>query len=124
MLAPLSFAIALAALTISSAAGAQTAQTPPAAGAAAPATVSCMETMMKMHGRMMTEMIANDAKLEALVAEMSSAKGDAQIAALRATLNELVRQYRAERLHMREMHEHMTQAHAPAADAGAAPHVH
>ena len=97
------------------AAGEQAPPAPPV-GAAAQSQMPAMN-MMKMHEQMAAEMKANDAKLDAVLQALSTAKGDARIDALTAIVNELARQYRAERTHMNEMHQamcgHMTTGQEP-----------
>ena len=92
------------------AAGEQTAT--PAVGAPAQPQMPAMN-MMKMHEQMAAEMKANDARLDAVIQALSAAKGDARIDALAATVNELARQYKAERAHMSEMHRTMCGHMAP-----------
>jgi hypothetical protein len=65
---------------------------------------SSMPDMMKMHERMMAEMKANDAALDALVVQMNAATAPAKVDAVAAVLNELVRQQKAMRQHMEHMH--------------------
>jgi hypothetical protein len=87
------------------AAGEQT--TPvPSVGAGAQSKMLAMN-MMKMHEQMAAEMKANDAKLDAVLQALNAAKGDARFDALIETVNELARQYKAERAHMEEMHRTM-----------------
>jgi hypothetical protein len=50
---------------------------------------------------------ANDATLDGLLRQMNQAKGEARLDAVVAAVNELARQYKAERVHMREMHQRM-----------------
>ena len=98
-------------------------QTPPAPATAPPAQPQMPAmNMMKMHAQMMAEMKANDARLEALLKEVNGAKGDARIDTLIAAVNELARQYKAERAHMNDMHQTMcahmnAEGHEPAAHA-------
>lgn len=66
-----------------------------------------MQDMMKMHEQMMAEMKAGDAKLDALLKEMSAATGDAKVNAVAAVVNELVRQHRGMHGRMGQMHQHM-----------------
>jgi hypothetical protein len=78
--------------------------------------------MMKMHEQMMAEMKANDARLEALLKDVNAAKADSRTDALIAAVNELARQYKAERAHMAEMHQTMcgqmnAQGHEPTTHA-------
>ncbi len=63
--------------------------------------------MMKMHEQMMAEMKANDAKLDALVAQMNAASGPARVDAVAAVVTELVRQQKAMHQHMGQMHGQM-----------------
>lgn len=98
-------------------------QTPPAPVAAPAQPQMPAMNMMKMHAQMMAEMKANDARLEALLKEVNGAKGEARIDTLIAAVNELARQYKAERAHMNDMHQTMcaymnAEGHEPAA------HVH
>jgi hypothetical protein len=85
----------------------------PASGPAASASPNMpgMMDMMKMHEQMMAEMKANDAKLDALLKDVNGAKGDARVDALVAAVNELARQYKAERAHMNAMHQMMMGGH-------------
>ena len=83
-----------------------TAQTPPQGAAAQPAQPT-MQDMMKMHEQMMAEMKAGDAKLDALVAEMNAATGDAKVTAVAAVASELVRQQKSMHDHMGQMHQQM-----------------
>lgn len=66
-----------------------------------------MSDMKKMHEQMMTEMKANDAGLDALVAQMNAASGAAKVDAVAAAVTELVRQQRAMHQHMGQMHGQM-----------------
>jgi hypothetical protein len=66
-----------------------------------------MQNMMKMHEQMMAEMKAGDAKLDALVAEMNAATGDAKVTAVAAVASELVRQQKSMHDHMGQMHQQM-----------------
>lgn len=61
------------------------------------------ETMMAQHEAMMAAMKAADARLDSLVAEMSSATGDAKVNAVTAVVAELVTQHEAMHAHMAEM---------------------
>jgi hypothetical protein len=79
-----------------------------AAAQAAPQTQSNMQDMMKMHEQMMAEMKAGEGRLDALVAEMNSARGDAKVAAIGAVVNELVRQHKSMHVRMAQAHEQMT----------------
>jgi hypothetical protein len=81
---------------------------PPAPGIGQqPQSESNMQDMMKMHERMMAEMKAGDAKLDALVKEMNAATGDTKVNAVAAAVNELVRQHKAMHEHMGQMHQQM-----------------
>ena len=83
------------------------AQAPPAQASPQPAreqSPSSTQNMMKMHEKMMAEMKAADAKLDALVKEMNAASGDTKVTAVAAVVTELVRQHKS-------MHEHMGQVH-------------
>jgi hypothetical protein len=128
----LSFAVALAAsallagvatATLAAAGGAQSVQAP---GATAPARPQMpgMMPMNAMHERMMADMKAADAKLDGLVQQLNAAKGDARIDALVATVNELVRQSKAERAHMLEMHQMMMRGHETATSPEPSLHAH
>jgi len=122
----LSFAAAIAGLTLLSGTvmvplAAAGEQIPPAPAVAPPAQpgMPAMD-MMKMHEQMMAEMKANDARLEAVLKEVNGAKGDARTDALIVAVNELARQYQAERAHMTDMHQAMcghmnAQGHEPSA---------
>ena len=66
-----------------------------------------MAEMMKMHEQMMAEMKAADAKLDALVKDMNAAAGDSKLTAMAALVTELVRQHKAERARMGQMHQQM-----------------
>jgi hypothetical protein len=100
------------------AAGAQAPTAPGSASQTMPSTMA----MMKMHEQMMAGMKADEAKLDALVKEMNAATGDARIAAVITAVNEIVRQQKAERAHMTEMHAKMAEPHA--ADTPGSGHVH
>jgi hypothetical protein len=63
--------------------------------------------MTKMHERMMAEMKAADAKLDALVADMNQATGDERIAAVIAVVNEMARQHKDMCARMGEMQQMM-----------------
>jgi hypothetical protein len=65
---------------------------------------------------------ADDAKLDGLLRQMNEAKGEARLDAVVAAVNELARQNRAERAHMREMHQRMMRE--PAAALEPAAHQH
>jgi hypothetical protein len=56
---------------------------------------------------MMAEMKAEDARLDALVADMNTATGDGKINAVAAVVNELVRQHKAMHTRMAGMHQEM-----------------
>jgi hypothetical protein len=79
----------------------------PAPQTAAPPSPSGMGDMMKMHEKMMADMKAGDARLDALVKSMNAAAGDAKTNAIAAVVNELVQQHKAMHAHMGEMHQHM-----------------
>ena len=66
-----------------------------------------MAEMMKMHEHMMAEMKAADAKLDALVKDMNSAKGEAKVSAIAQVVNELVRQQKTMYEHMGSMDQQM-----------------
>ena len=66
-----------------------------------------MPDMMKMHEQMMADMAAANAKLDALVKDMSAASGDAKVAAMAAVLTELVRQHASMHERMGQMHREM-----------------
>jgi hypothetical protein len=70
-----------------------------------------MPDMMKMHERMMAEMMAEmkagDARLDALVTDVNTATGDGKINAVAAVVNELVRQHKSMHMRMAEMHQQM-----------------
>lgn len=101
------------------------AQTSGASNAAAPGNRQNMPGMqMKMHEQMMAQMKADDAKLDALVKELTAAKGDARLDALVATVNEMARQLKAERAHMGMMHEMMAGEHGGTQAAPAPDHAH
>lgn len=68
---------------------------------------SNMQAMMKMHGQMMAEMKAGEAKLDVLVKDMNSATGEAKVTALAAVVNELVQQHKAMHGRMGEMQQQM-----------------
>jgi len=120
----LSFAMALAVLTLIAGMATSTfvvgsAQNAPAPGATASPLPGMpdmpgMMHMKGMHERMMAEMKASDAKLDALVQQMNAAKGDGRIDALVAAVNELARQSKAERAHMLDMHQMMMREHETA----------
>jgi len=69
--------------------------------------------MKKMSEEMLASQKAADARLDALVVTMNSAKGDARVDATAAVISELVRQRGTMRGHMTRMHssmmEHMMQ---------------
>jgi hypothetical protein len=79
----------------------------PAPQPAQPAAQSGMGDMMKMHEKMMAEMKAGEARLDALVKSMNAASGDAKTNAIAAVVNELVAQHRQMHGHMNEMHQQM-----------------
>jgi hypothetical protein len=79
----------------------------PAQGAGQPPSQSNMQDMMKMHEKMMAEMKASEAKLDALIKEMNAATGDAKVNAVAAAVNELVRQHKTMYEHMGQMHQQM-----------------
>jgi hypothetical protein len=83
-----------------------TAQTPPASSSGQQPPTK-MPDMTKMHEQMMAEMKAGDARLDALVKEMNSAKGEPRIDAVAAVVTELVNQHKAMHGHMGQMHEMM-----------------
>ena len=72
-----------------------------------PPAQSGMAEMMKMHEKMMAEMKAADARLDALVKAMNTAAGDAKTNAIAAVVNELVAEHKRMHAHMGEMHQHM-----------------
>jgi hypothetical protein len=59
------------------------------------------------HDKMMAEMKAADARLEALAQTMKSARGDDKVAAMQELLSELVRNQVDMHRQMSMMHEHM-----------------
>jgi hypothetical protein len=127
----LSFAVLLVAGVLSAstrsdvllaAASAQNQASGPAASASP--NMPGMMAMMKMHDQMMTEMKANDAKLDALLKDVNGAKGEARIDAVVAAVNELARQHKAERAHMNEMHQMMMGGHGSQESAPTAGHAH
>lgn len=77
------------------------------AGSAAQQPQPDLSDMKKMHEQMITEMKANDARLDALVAQMNAASGPAKVDAVAAAVTELVRQQRAMHQHMGQMHGQM-----------------
>jgi hypothetical protein len=80
----------------------------PAPQAAQPAGQAGMGDMMKMHEKMMAEMKAADARLDALVKTMNAAAGgDAKTTAIAAVVNELVAGHKRMHAHMNEMHQQM-----------------
>ena len=83
-----------------------TAQTPPATSSGQQSTPT-MQDMTKMHERMMAQMQAGDARLDALVKDMNSAKGEAKVDAVAAVVSELVTQHKAMHGHMDQMHQMM-----------------
>jgi hypothetical protein len=66
-----------------------------------------MQDMMTMHERMMADMKAADARLDALVREMNAATGDAKVRTMATVVNELVQQHKALHGRMGQMHQHM-----------------
>ena len=60
-----------------------------------------------MHDKMMADVKAADARLEALAQAMKSARGHDQIAAMQELLTELVRNQVDMHRHMSTMHDHM-----------------
>ena len=66
-----------------------------------------MPDMMKMHQQMMAELTTAEAKLDQLVKEMNSARGDAKISAIAQVVNELARQQKAMHERMGAMHQQM-----------------
>ena len=62
---------------------------------------------MMDHDKMMADMKAADARLEALVQTMTSARGDDKLTAMQALLTELVKNQVDMRRHMAMMHDHM-----------------
>lgn len=83
-----------------------TAQTPPATSSGQQSTPT-MQDMTKMHEQMMAQMQAGDARLDALVKDMNSAKGEAKVDAVAAVVSELVTQQKAMHGHMGQMHQMM-----------------
>ncbi len=70
------------------------------------------DKMAGMHGKMMADMKAQDAKLEVLAAKMKAAKGDAKTAAIEELLTAMLQQHKAMRDGMMQMHgDMMTQMH-------------
>jgi hypothetical protein len=63
-------------------------------------------TMMD-HDKMMADMKAADARLEALAQTMTAAPGDDKVAAMQALLTELVKNQVDMHRHMGMMHDHM-----------------
>jgi len=59
------------------------------------------------HDKMMADMKAADAHLEALAQAMTSARGDDKVAAMQALLTELVKNQVDMHRHMAMMHGHM-----------------
>jgi vancomycin resistance protein YoaR len=74
---------------------------------AQPAPQSGMNDMMKMHEKMMSDMKAAEARLDALAKTMNAASGDAKTNAIAAVVNELVAQHKSMHAHMNEMHQQM-----------------
>jgi hypothetical protein len=62
---------------------------------------------MMDHDKMMADMKAADARLEALAQTMTSARGDDKVAAMQALLTELVKNQVDMHRHMAMMHDHM-----------------
>ena len=62
---------------------------------------------MMDHAKMMADMKAADARLEALAQTMTSARGEDKVAAMQALLTELVKNDLDMRRHMAMMHDHM-----------------
>jgi len=62
---------------------------------------------MMDHDKMMADMKAADARLEALVQTMTSARGDDKVTAMQALLTELVENQVDMHRHMAMMHDHM-----------------
>jgi hypothetical protein len=62
---------------------------------------------MMDHDKMMADMKAADARLEALAQTMTSARGDAKVAAMQALLTELVKNQVDMHRAMAMMHDHM-----------------
>jgi len=62
---------------------------------------------MMDHDKMMADMKAADARLEALAQTMTSARGEDKVAAMQALLTELVKSDLDMRHHMAMMHDHM-----------------
>jgi hypothetical protein len=63
------------------------------------------------HGKMMAEMKAMDARLDAKIAAMNAAKGDQKIEAMAAVINELVSQRKAMMEKYEAMHQHGMMKH-------------
>jgi hypothetical protein len=83
-----------------------TAQTPPATSSGQQSTTT-MQDMTRMHEQMMAQMKAGDARLDALVKEMNSAKGESKVDAVAAVVTELINQHKAMHGHMGQMHQMM-----------------
>ena len=62
---------------------------------------------MMDHDKMMADMKAADARLEALAQTMTSARGDDKVAAMQVLLTELVKNQVDMHRHMAMMHDHM-----------------
>ena len=62
---------------------------------------------MMDHDKMMADMKAADARLEALAQTMTSARGDDKVAAMQELLTELVKNQVDMHRHMAMMHDHM-----------------
>jgi hypothetical protein len=58
-----------------------------------------------MHGQLMTRMKEQDATLDALVAKMNAAKGNAKVDAIAALLTAMTQQHKSMRSGMMRMHE-------------------
>ena len=64
-------------------------------------------TMAGMRGKMMADMKAQDAKLDALAATMKAAKGDAKTAAIEELLTAMLQQHKSMRDGMMQMQSEM-----------------
>jgi hypothetical protein len=60
-----------------------------------------------MHGQMLADMKEQDAKIDALVAKMNAAKGNAKVDAIAELLTAMVQQRRSMEARMMQMHEQM-----------------
>jgi hypothetical protein len=70
--------------------------------------------MMTMHQKMMADMKGMDAKVDALVIKMNTAKGAAKVDAIAETLTSMVRQHKTMHEGMMQMHgQMMMQMHSP-----------